>query len=130
MTRNNADLHKGANTFEVGSTGMASPSSLTSFFAPYVRTPEALEKNEGAYQTNLQHHMKEHGFQGEVEIRKDKDGNNVIDDGHHRVAAALRLGIAAVPYRVLGTDENNKRDSICPTCYGSGHTWLTTSGAL
>lgn len=130
MGRNNADFQGGANKFEVGTAGMASPSSLTSIFAPYVKGPEALENSEGAYQVNLQHHMKEHGFQGEVEIRKDKNGNSVIDDGHHRVVAALRLGIPAIPYRVLGADEKNKRDEICPKCSSAGHTWLTTSGAL
>lgn len=130
MGRNNADLERGANKFEVGAAGMASPSSLTSFFAPYIPNPEALEKAEGVYQTNLQHHMKEHGFQGTVEIRKDKNGNNIINDGHHRIAAALRLGISAIPYRVLSDKDKSQKDTVCPQCADAGHTWLTTTGAL
>lgn len=130
MGANNADFQGGSNRFETGTVGVTSPSTLIPFFDANMRNPEALEKEEGAYQVSLQHHMKEHGFQGEVELRKRKDGSHVIDDGHHRVVAALRLGISAIPYRVLGEGEENKKNSICPTCAEAGHTWLTTTGAM
>lgn len=129
MGRSN-EFNEGNKTFEVGTSGMASPSKLMPLFDPNMRGPEELEKSEGAYQQNLQHHMKEHGFQGEIEIRKYGDGTTMINDGHHRLVAAKNLGISAVPYRVLDLNDRGGKNEVCPKCAAAGHTWLTTSGKI
>lgn len=48
----------------------------------------------GHYQQMLEAHMAEHGAD-DLAILIDKDG--FVDDGHHRVVAAIRLGIDSLP---------------------------------
>lgn len=47
----------------------------------------------GHYQEQLEDYMRVHGVEGMDILVKD----GVVEDGHHRVVAAIRLGIARLP---------------------------------
>jgi len=55
----------------------------------------------GHYQETLEAHIAAHGVAGLGILVKD----GYVEDGHHRVVAALRLGIAILP---IETDEDTK----------------------
>jgi hypothetical protein len=100
MGRNNGEFSSGTNKFEVGKSGVASPSELMGFWNPNTRTPDELPRVEGKYQVHLQEHMADHGFQGHVQLTKSYSGPTTIWDGHHRLLAAHKLGISSIPYKV------------------------------
>jgi hypothetical protein len=48
----------------------------------------------GHYQETLEAHIRVHGVEG---LGISVDANGYVDDGHHRVVAAIRLGIDRLP---------------------------------
>ena len=55
----------------------------------------------GHYQETLEAHFAAHGFNGAGILVKD----GYVEDGHHRVVAAIRLGVDRLP---VETDEDTK----------------------
>jgi hypothetical protein len=118
MGRNNDDFNEGNKKFEVGTSGVASPSELMNFWNPNTRTPDELPKVEGKYQVNLQEHMADHGFQGHIQLTKSSSGPATIWDGHHRLLAAHNLGLSSIPYKVSDQKDvaSGVTDVECSKC--------------
>jgi hypothetical protein len=85
---------------KVGETGTMSPHKLAeSYWDPNLKNPQTLRDWSGpGYIAGLASDIREHGLRNPVQI---KAGERRIYDGHHRVIAAMDIGLKEVPYKVV-----------------------------
>jgi ParB/Sulfiredoxin domain len=86
---------------KVGETGTMSPHRLAEgYWDPNLKNPQALRDWSGpGYIEGLASDIREHGLRDPVQIRAGSQPH--IYDGHHRVIAAMDIGLKEVPYKVV-----------------------------
>jgi len=74
-----------------------SPHELAHHWDPNLKDPETFRSWTGpGYVSNLAADIKENGMQNPVQINEHR---RIIHDGHHRVLAAMDLGMDKVPIK-------------------------------
>lgn len=82
--------------------GTMSPEEMAQHWDPSLKNPEKFREWTGpAYIRNLAYDISQHGMQKPVQLMHHRSKPLMIYDGHHRVLAAMDLGLKEIPYQVV-----------------------------